>query len=378
MPGVIYLDYQATTPCDPRVVAAMAPYHGEVFGNPHSNHAPGRAAVAAVDGSRRQIATLINARPNEILFTSGATEANNLAIKGAVRNRGGGHVVTLSTEHSSVLEPVRRLVAEGYRATELSVLPSGIVDLGALESALTADTVLVSVAAANSEIGVIQPLAQIGALCRRRGILFHCDAAQGFGKIALDVAAMGIDLMSLSAHKIYGPKGIGALYRRTRPPVPLDPLSDGGGQEWGLRPGTVPVPLCVGFGVAAEIAGAEMAAEGARLAALRDRLYRRLAAGIPHLRLNGDPVRRLAGNLNLAFPGVDGMELIDELPRLALATGSACASEDGTPSHVLKALGLDDNLASASLRISLGRFTTEAEIDAAAAMIVATVRGARS
>jgi cysteine desulfurase len=375
-PGVIYLDYQATTPCDPRVVTAMQPLQTESFGNPHSNHALGRAAAKAIDTARGRVGALINARPSEILFTSGATEANNLAIKGALRgghNRG-SHIVTLATEHSSVLGPVRRLVEEGYRATELGVPRSGIVDPASLERALTAETVLVSAAAANSEIGVLQPLAEIGALCRHRGILFHCDAAQGFGKIAMDVAAMGIDLMSISAHKVYGPKGIGALYRSVRPTLPLAPLSDGGGQEWGLRPGTLPVPLCVGLGVASEIAGAEMAAEGARLRRVRDRLYHRLASEIRNVRLNGDPARRLAGNLNLAFPGIDGMDLIDELPGLALATGAACAGERSEPSHVLKALGLDDRLASGSLRISLGRFTTESEIDAAASMIIAAVR----
>ena len=372
----IYLDYQATTPCDSRVVAAMTPYFTEIFGNPHSQqHVFGRAADAAVEEARGEIAALIGARPNEIIFTSGATEANNLAIKGAAQFHAarGRHLVTVATEHKSVLEPLRRLGEEDFALTVVPVDPDGLVPLDALARAITPETVLVSVMAANSEIGVIQPLAEIGVLCRERGVLFHTDAAQAFGKIPLDVEAMQIDLMSLSGHKAYGPKGIGALYVRRRPRARLAPLIDGGGQERGLRSGTLPTPLCVGFGAASAIARREMAAEAEQIGALRDRLHRALSARLPGLRLNGHATRRLPGNLNLVFPGIDGAALMDELDGIALASGSACTSAALEPSHVLRALGLADALIHGSLRISLGRFTTEAEIDAAAARIAEAV-----
>lgn len=375
----IYLDYQSTTPCDPRVVAAMLPYFSEQFGNPHSHHAFGRDASEAIERARAEVAALIGARPNEIIFTSGATESNNLALKGAAyfHEARGRHVVTLATEHKSVLEPCRRLAREGFGLTLLAVQPDGLLELDTLDRAIGPDTVLVSVMAANNEIGVLQPLAEIGTLCRARGVLFHTDAAQAIGKVSLDVEAMGIDLLSLSGHKLYGPKGIGALYVRRRPRARLVPLLDGGGQERGLRSGTLPTPLCVGLGEAAALACREMSAEAERLTALRGRLYRALADRIPGLRLNGHPTRRLPGNLNLGFPGTEGSDLINALDDVAIASGSACTSAELEPSHVLRALGLDDVTIHSSLRISLGRFTTETEIDTAAQRLADTVERLR-
>jgi cysteine desulfurase len=375
----IYLDNQATTRLDPRVLEAMLPYFTEHYGNPHSeSHSYGRIAARAVEQARQQVAALIGAEAREIIFTSGATEANNLALKGAAhfaRAHPQGapreHVVTLVTEHKCVLESCRQLEREGFRVTYLPVAADGLVSLAALEAALTPQTLLVSVMAAHNEIGVIQPLAEIGALCRRRGVLFHTDAAQAFGKIPLDVAAMQIDLMSISGHKIYGPKGIGALYVRRRPRVRLLPLFDGGGQERGLRSGTLPVPLCVGLGRAAVLAGAEMEAEAARLRRLRERLWHSLVRAVPGVRLNGDAERRLPGSLNLSFPGVPAHKLIEACPSLAISTGSACTSAAVEPSYVLRALGLPEALANASIRIGLGRFTTEAEVDFAADALAA-------
>jgi cysteine desulfurase len=375
----VYLDNQSTTPLDPRVLEAMLPYFTEHFGNPHSeSHAHGRTAAAAVEEARREVALLIGADPREITFTSGATEANNLALKGAAhfarahpRGAPRDHIVTLATEHKCVLESCRRLEREGCRVTILPVAANGLVALAALEAVLTPRTLLVSIMAAHNEIGVIQPLAAIGALCRERGILFHADAAQAFGKIPLDVEAMRIDLMSISGHKIYGPKGVGALYVRRRPRVRLTPLFDGGGQERGVRSGTVPVPLCVGLGHAAALAGAEMAEEAARLQQLRDRLWHALVRRVPGLMLNGDAERRLPGNLNLTFPGLPAPELIEACPSLAISTGSACTSTVVEPSYVLRALGLSDALANASIRVGLGRFTSDAEIDFAADALAA-------
>jgi cysteine desulfurase len=362
----IYLDYQATTPVDPRVLAVMLPYFGEKFGNPHSvSHGMGREAAAAVEAARAQLAALIGAAPREIIFTSGATEANNLAIKGAAgfEHATRRHVVTLATEHKCVLESCRALEADGFRVTLLPVEPNGLVSLERLGRALSADTLLVSIMAANNEIGVIQPLAAIGALCREHGAYFHSDAAQAVGKIPLDVEALGIDLMSISGHKMYGPKGIGALYVRRRPRVRLAALMSGGGQERGLRSGTLPAMLCVGLGEAAAVAGREMAAEARQIASLRERLMSGLTRRLPDLLLNGDPERRLPGNLNLGFPGIDAEALMAALPELALSTGSACTSAKIAPSYVLAALGLPDTLARASIRIGIGRFTSEAEID---------------
>ncbi len=373
----VYLDYQATTPVDPRVLETMLPWFTEKFGNPGSiTHAYGREALAAVETARAQVAGLIGAEAREIVLTSGATESNNLAVKGAARFRREerDHVVTLATEHKCVLESALALEREGFRVTILPVEPSGLVDLATLEAALTDRTAIVSVMAAHNETGVLQPIAEIGALCRARGILFHTDAAQAFGKIPLDVGAMHIDLLSISGHKIYGPKGIGALYVRRRPRARLQPLLDGGGQERGLRSGTLPTPLVVGLGAAADLAGQEMAVEGPRLAALRDRLLAGLRAELPGLRLNGDPVRRLPGNLNLAFPGAGALELMAACPGLALSTGSACTAAEVEPSYVLRAMGVPEAVAGASLRIGLGRFSTDQEVDFAIDALAGGVR----
>jgi cysteine desulfurase len=368
----IYLDNQATTRVDPRVLEAMLPYFTEHFGNPHStSHVYGHVAAAAVEQARGEIAGLIHADPREIVFTSGATEANNLAIKGAAhfaRAHPTGaivrdHIVTLTTEHKCVLESCAQLEREGFPVTYVGVEPNGLVALDKLEAALTERTLLVSVIAAHNEIGVIQPLADIGALCRAHGILFHTDAAQAAGKIPLDVEAMHIDLMSISGHKLYGPKGVGVLYVRRRPRVRLLPLFDGGGQERGLRSGTLPTPLCVGLGRAAAIAADEMADEAARLRQLRDRLHQGLARRIPGLGLNGDPEQRLPGNLNLSFPGTEAPSLIEACPSIAISTGSACTSAKVEPSYVLRALGLPDAVANSAIRIGLGRFNTAAEVD---------------
>ena len=368
----IYLDNQATTPLDPRVLEGMLPYFTEHFGNPHStSHVYGHTAAAAVEEARGQIAALIQADPREIVFTSGATEANNLAIKGAAHfaraypqaGRLRDHVVTLTTEHKCVLESCAHLEREGFRVTYVPVEPDGLVALDKLAAALTDRTLLVSVLAAHNEIGVIQPLAEIGALCRAKGVLFHTDAAQAVGKIPLDVEAMSVDLMSISGHKLYGPKGVGVLYVRRRPRVRLLPLIDGGGQERGLRSGTLPTPLCVGIGQAAAIAGDEMAEEAVRLRQLRDRLHQGLVRRVPGLVLNGDAERRLPGNLNLGIPGVEAPSLIEACPSIAISTGSACTSAKVEPSYVLRALGLSDAAANSSIRIGLGRFTTGAEVD---------------
>ncbi|HEY1261313.1 MAG TPA: aminotransferase class V-fold PLP-dependent enzyme [Stellaceae bacterium] len=368
----IYLDNQSSTRVDPRVLAAMLPYFSEDFGNPHStSHAYGRIAAEAIERARGQIAALIHADPRELVFTSGATESNNLAIKGAAHfarahPAAGGprdHIVTLATEHKCVLESCAALEREGFAVTYLPVEPDGLVAIDRLAAAMAERTLMVSVMAAHNEIGVIQPLAEIGALCRAKGVVFHTDAAQAAGKIALDVEAMKIDLMSISGHKLYGPKGVGALYVRRRPRVRLEPLIDGGGQERGLRSGTLPTPLCVGLGAAAAIAGEEMAAEASRLRRLRERLYRGLARRVPGLGLNGDAERRLPGSLNLTFPGLSALELIEACSSIAISTGSACTSATVEPSYVLRALGLPDALANAAIRIGLGRFNTEAEVD---------------
>ena len=377
----VYLDYQATTPVDPRVLAVMLPYFTEKFANPHSSsHGLGREVAEAVEHARGQVAALIGADPREIVFTSGATESNNLAIKGAARflREHRRKLVTVATEHKCVLESARQLEHEGFEAVVLPVLPDGHVDLELLAATVDESTALVSIMAANNEIGVIQKLAEIGALCRARGALFHTDAAQAAGKLPLDVGAMNIDLMSISGHKLYGPKGVGALYVRRRPRVRLAPLFDGGGQERGLRSGTLPAPLCIGLGAACAIAAEEMAAEGARLASYRDRLLRRLVVALPDLQVNGDLADRLPGNLNLAFPGVDALALVETVPELALSTGSACTSAAVEPSYVLQALGCDDALAAGAVRIGLGRFTTEAEIEFAADTLVAAVQRLRA
>lgn len=373
----IYLDYQATTPVDPRVLEAMLPYFTEKFGNPHSSsHAFGREALEAVEHARAQVAQLIGADPREIVFTSGATESNNLAIKGAARflRERRNRVVTLATEHKCVLESARRLEREGFELVVLPVRRDGLVDFERLNEAIDENTALVSVMAANNEIGVVQPLAEIGALAHAKGALLHTDAAQAAGKVPIDVEAMHIDLLSISGHKLYGPKGIGVLYVRRRPRVRLEPLFDGGGQERGHRSGTLPAPLCVGLGEACAIAMREMAGEGARLRAMRDRLLQLLRDGLSDIVVNGDLEKRLPGNLNLAFPGIDALALLETMPELAISTGSACTSAEVEPSYVLRAIGLDDALAIGSVRIGLGRFTTEAEIEFAADMLIGAVR----
>jgi cysteine desulfurase len=373
----VYLDNHATTPCDPRVVAAMLPWFSEKFGNPHSlTHAYGREAEHAVEQARAQLADLIGADPRELVFTSGATEANNMAVKGAARFHrqfGKDGVVTLATEHKCVLESAKALERDGFRVTILPVGRDGLADLDALARAIDDKTAIVSVMAAHNEIGVTQPIKEIAALAHAKGVLFHTDAAQAVGKIALDVSDLGVDLMSISGHKFYGPKGIGALYLRRRPRARIEPLFDGGGQERGMRSGTLPVPLIVGFGQTAALAKVEMAGEAQRLLALRARFLNGLRGKVPDLVLNGDAERRLPGNLNLSFPGLKAIDLIAACPGLALSTGSACTAAEVEPSYVLRALGLGDALAAASLRIGLGRFTTATEVDFAVDTLAAAV-----
>ena len=377
----IYLDYQATTPCDPRVVDKMIPWFTEKFGNPHSrNHAFGWEAEEAVELAREQVGAIIGADAKEIVFTSGATESNNLALKGVAHfyKDKRDHVVTVVTEHKCVLDTCRHLEQEGFRVTYLPVRPNGLIDLAELEAAVTDRTAVVSVMAVNNEIGVIQPLAEIGALCRRKGAFFHTDCAQAVGKMPLDVNAMNIDLMSISGHKIYGPKGIGALYVRRRPRVRLVPLINGGGQERGMRSGTLATPLCVGIGEACAIAKAEMETEAERLRGLRDRLLAGVQARLPEVYVNGDMENRVAGNLNLSFAFVEGEGLMMGVKDLAVSSGSACTSASLEPSYVLRALGLEAEMAHTSLRFGLGRFTTEADIDYAINHIAEAVNHLRS
>jgi cysteine desulfurase len=381
----VYLDYQATTPTDPRVVAAMLPYFTEKFGNPHStSHRFGREAAEAVEQARGEVAVLIGAEPREIVFTSGATESNNAALKGALRflrderRAEKDHIVTVATEHKCVLETCHQLEREGFTVTILPVGRDGLLSLDQLAAAIGPRTALVSIMAVNNEIGVIQPLAAIGALCRARGVLFHSDAAQAVGKIPIDVETMQIDLLSISGHKLYGPKGVGALYVRRRPRVRLTPLIDGGGQERGFRSGTLPTPLCVGFGRACAIAQAEMTAESVAIDALRRQLLAGLRSRVPGTRLNGSDEYRVAGNLNVAFTGVDADVLLDSCPAVAASTGSACSSASVEPSYVLRALGLDEATARSSLRLCVGRFTTKAEIDFAVDALAAAVERVRA
>ena len=376
----VYLDYQASTPVDGRVLDVMLPYLSEKFGNPHSrSHAFGWEAEEAVEVAREQIAEIIGADPKEVIFTSGATESNNLAIKGVAHfyKARKDHVITCVTEHKCVLESCRTLEREGFTVTYLPVRRNGLIDLGELSRAFTERTALVSIMAVNNEIGVIQPIAEIGALCREHGAFFHTDAAQAIGRIDVDVNEMGIDLMSLTAHKVYGPKGIGALYVRRRPRVRLTPLFDGGGQERGFRSGTLPAPLCVGFGEACRLARLEMADEAKRIGALRDRLYDGITTRLTGVVLNGDAVTRIPGNLNLSFGHVDAEALMASLKAVAVSSGSACTSASLEPSFVLKALGVEDRLAHASIRFSLGRFTTEAEIDFVIEEVAREVAGLR-
>jgi cysteine desulfurase len=377
----VYLDYQATTPMDPRVLDAMMPYFIEKFGNPHSrNHHHGWEAEEAVEKSRKQVADLIGADEREIVFTSGATESNNLAIAGVARfyKDRRNHIVTVATEHKCVLDTCRHLEQEGFEVTYLPVQQNGLVDLDALKQAITEKTVLVSVMAVNNEIGVIQPLAEIGKICREKGAFFHTDAAQAFGKIPLDVNAMNIDLMSISGHKIYGPKGIGALFVRRKPRVRMIALIHGGGQERGFRSGTLPTPLCVGLGEAAAIAKREMVQETEKLTKLRDRFYESVSKRLPEVYLNGDAASRIPGNLNLSFAYVEGEGLMMGIKDLSVSSGSACTSASLEPSYVLRALGVTEDLAHTSLRIGFGRFTTEGEVDYAADRIVEAVQKLRA
>jgi cysteine desulfurase len=379
----LYLDHHATTPVDPRVLEAMLPYFTEHFGNPASRqHAYGWDAQKAVDAARVQVAGLVGATPAEIVFTSGATESNNLALKGvahALRDRG-DHVITAVTEHKSVLDSCKRLEREGCRITRLGVDARGFIDLAELRAAITPRTVIISIMAANNEIGVLQPLAEIGALAQEHGVVFHTDAAQAAGKIPLDVAAMRIDLLSLTGHKYYGPKGAGALYvRRRKPRLPLSCQIDGGGHENGLRSGTLNVPGIVGLGRAAELCRLEMPAERVRLSGMRDRLFAGLQRGLDAVRLNGpEGDRRLPHNLHVSFDDVEGEALLMALGDIAVSTGSACSSGSQAPSHVLEAIGATGDRAGASIRFGLGRATTDADIDVAIERVTTVVKALRA
>jgi cysteine desulfurase len=379
---VVYLDNAATTAVDPRVVASMLECLGPGgdYANPSAvGHGPGRRARARVEQARAEVAALVGADPSQVIFTSGATEADNLALLGAARfyRERGRHVVTSRTEHPAVLDACRQLEREGFEVTYLKPGPDGIVEVAQVEAALRTDTLLVSLMHVNNEIGVVQDVGEVGRLCRERGVLFHVDAAQGAGKLPLDVGRDCIDLLALTAHKLHGPKGVGALCVRREPRLGLVPLSHGGGQERGLRSGTLPTHQIVGMGAAYRIAAAEMGEEGARIAGLRDRLWRGLAA-VPGITLNGHATRRAPGILSVTVDGVEGESLLYALPQLAVASGSACATVSGEPSYVLRALGRSDRLAQSSLRLSLGRFTTAAEIDLAVQAIGAAVSRLRA
>jgi cysteine desulfurase len=367
VPRPIYLDAHATTPCDPRVVSAMLPFFSEEYGNAASrHHAWGWAAREASEHAREQVAVLVGAGVRDVVFTSGATESNNLAIKGVAEANAdrGRHIVTVTTEHRAVLDPCAALEPRGFRVTKLPVGHDGLIDLAELERAMAPDTILVSVMAANNEIGVVQPIAAVGALCEKHGVLFHTDASQAVGKIPIDVGRMAIHLMSWTAHKMYGPKGIGALYvRRKNPRVAIQPQVHGGGHERGLRSGTLNVPAVVGFGAASALARDEMETEGTRLAALRDRLRAGLEAAIPGLTVNGSTNSRLPHNLHVSIPGVEGSHLFLALDDIAVSPGAACSTASAEPSHVLAALGVDPDLARSSIRFGLTRFTTAEEID---------------
>jgi cysteine desulfurase len=373
----IYLDNNATTRTDPRVVEAMLPYFSEVYGNAASrSHSFGWAAEEAIDIARAQLAKVLGADPKEIIFTSGATESNNLAIKGVAEMYAekGDHIITVVTEHKAVLDTCKHLENEGKSVTYLGVGKDGLIDLDELKAAITDKTILVSIMAANNEIGVIQPLKEIGAICRENGVLFHTDAVQAYGKIPLDVNALNIDLLSFTAHKIYGPKGIGALYvRRRNPRVKLTAQIDGGGHERGFRSGTLNVPGIVGFGKAAELLMEEMESEAERLTALRERMTQTIMDACDSSYINGHPTQRLPGNLNISFEFVEGESLLMGLKDVALSSGSACTSASLEPSYVLKAMGLGDELAHSSLRFGFGRFTTEEEVDWVARKVISEV-----
>ena len=367
----IYFDYSATTPVDPRVAEKMIPYLVEKFGNPASrSHAFGWEAEAAVEEAREEVARLVNADPKEIVWTSGATESNNLALKGAANFYAGKgkHLITVKTEHKAVLDTCRELERQGFEVTYLDVLDNGLIDLEVFKAALRSDTILVSVMFVNNEIGVIQPIAEIGEICREKGIIFHVDAAQATGKVNIDLATLKVDLMSFSAHKTYGPKGIGALYIRRKPRIRLEAQMHGGGHERGFRSGTLATHQIVGMGEAFRLAREEMATENKRIGALRDRLLKGLS-DIEHVFVNGDLTQRVPHNLNISFAYVEGESMLMAIKDLAVSSGSACTSASLEPSYVLRALGRDDELAHSSIRFTIGRFNTEEEVDYAIALL---------
>lgn len=376
----LYLDMQATSPVDPRVLDAMLPYYLSQFGNPHSRtHLYGWESESAVETARAQVALLINASPKEIIFTSGATESNNISVKGVMhfyrdKKR---HVITTQTEHKCVLDSCRHLQQEGFEVTYLPVESDGLVDLDKLRDAIRPDTGLISIMMVNNEIGVIQPVDEIGKICKEFNVPFHTDAAQALGKIPIDVEKMNVSLMSLSGHKIYGPKGIGALYMRRRPRIRVEPQMNGGGQERGIRSGTVPTPLVVGFGAACEVAMKEMEYDDKRIRALQDRLLKGIRERVDAVEVNGSVERRYPGNLNLSFRFVEGESLLMGLKEVAVSSGSACTSASLEPSYVLRALGVDEEMAHTSIRFGIGRFTTEEEIDRAVELTVNQVKKLR-
>jgi cysteine desulfurase len=374
----IYLDHHATTPVDPRVLDAMLPFFREDFGNAASiSHAFGRRAAAAVEDARERIAASLGAEPREIVFTSGATEANNLAIQGSARLRPAhrDHLVSVASEHPSVLDVCEALTSEGFRTTVVPVDAEGRVEPAAIGDALEDRTAVVSVMLANNEIGVLQPVDEIAALCRERGVPCHTDAAQAVGRIPVDVDALGVDLLSFSGHKVYGPKGIGALFvRQRRPRVRLAPVQHGGGHEGGLRSGTLPVPLIIGLARALEVCLEDLESEAKRQRELRERLWGQLREAVPDARCNGHPEERLPGNLNVTFPGVDADRLLLALTDVALSSGSACSTASPAPSHVLLAIGLSEQEAKSSIRIGLGRGTTPEEVDTAARRLLEAAR----
>ena len=377
----IFMDYQSTTPVDPRVLAAMMPYFTQKFGNPHSrSHAFGWEAEEACEIARGQVARLINADQKEIIFTSGATESNNIALKavGAFYKDKKNHIITVVTEHKCVLDSARHMEMDGFEVTYLPVQTNGLIDLEVLKAAIKPTTLMVSVMAVNNELGVIQPLAEIGKITRERGIFFHTDAAQAFGKIPMDVEAMNIDLMSISGHKIYAPKGVGALYVRRRPRIRLESLFSGGGQERGMRSGTLPVPMVVGLGEAARIAHEEMATDSSRIRFLADKFLKAVMDDVPDVYLNGDREQRIPGCINLSFAYIEGESMIMAIKNLAVSSGSACTSASLEPSYVLRAIGVGEELAHTSIRFGIGRFTTEAEIDEAIRIVSGSIEKLRA
>ena len=367
----IYLDYSATTPCDPRVAAKMIPFLTENFGNPASrSHQFGWTAEAAIEEAREHVAALLGADSKEIVWTSGATEGNNLAIKGAAQfyKAKGKHIITVKTEHKAVLDTVRELERQGFEATYLDPEPNGLLDLDKFKAAIRPDTIVVSVMMVNNEIGVIQPIAEIGEICRAKGIIFHCDAVQAAGKIEIDLNKLKVDLLTITAHKMYGPKGIGALYVRRKPRVRIEPQMHGGGHERGMRSGTLPTHQIAGFGEAARLAKAEMASDNERIRMLRDRLWKGFST-MDEIYLNGDMEERIPGNLNVSFNFVEGESLIMGIKEIAVSSGSACTSASLEPSYVLRALGRSDELAHSSIRFTIGRFSTVEEVDYAVQLL---------